>query len=99
MTLSADEFIRRFLLHALPDGFHRIRHYGLLANGHRVAKLASAVFFWRRPRRRRRTRPPTIASVAAVSQDAPWTSVRAAAAPWPRSARSRAGPRPGPDTS
>jgi Putative transposase/Transposase zinc-binding domain len=40
MTLSADEFIRRFLLHALPDGFHRIRHYGLLANGHRVAKLA-----------------------------------------------------------
>jgi Putative transposase len=40
MTLSADEFIRRFLLHALPDGFHRIRHYGLFANGHRVAKLA-----------------------------------------------------------
>lgn len=36
MTLSAGEFIRRFLL----DGFHRIRHYGLLANGHRVAKLA-----------------------------------------------------------
>ena len=40
MTLNADEFIRRFLLHALPDGFHRIRHYGLFANGHRVAKLA-----------------------------------------------------------
>jgi hypothetical protein len=40
MTLAADEFIRRFLLHALPDGFHRIRHYGLLANGHRAAKLA-----------------------------------------------------------
>ena len=40
MTLSADEFIRRFLLHALPDGFHRIRHYGLFANGRRVAKLA-----------------------------------------------------------
>jgi hypothetical protein len=39
MTLSADEFIRRFLLHALPDGFHRIRHYGFLANGHRAAKL------------------------------------------------------------
>jgi hypothetical protein len=33
MTLSADEFIRRFLLHVLPSGFHRIRHYGLLANG------------------------------------------------------------------
>jgi hypothetical protein len=40
LTLSADEFIRRFLLHSLPDGFHRIRHYGFLANGHRAAKLA-----------------------------------------------------------
>jgi hypothetical protein len=39
MTLSADEFIRRFLLHTLPDGFHRIRHYGFLANGRRAAKL------------------------------------------------------------
>ncbi|HZC95173.1 MAG TPA: IS91 family transposase, partial [Bradyrhizobium sp.] len=40
MTLGADEFIRRFLLHVLPDGFHRIRHYGYLANGQRAAKLA-----------------------------------------------------------
>ena len=32
MTLSGDEFIRRFLLHVLPKGFHRIRHYGLLAS-------------------------------------------------------------------
>jgi hypothetical protein len=32
--------MRRFLLHVLPDGFHRIRHYGLLANGHRADKLA-----------------------------------------------------------
>jgi len=40
MTLAVDEFIRRFLLHILPAGFHRIRHYGYLANGHRVAKLA-----------------------------------------------------------
>jgi hypothetical protein len=40
MTLSADEFIRRFLLHCLPDGFHRIRHYGFLANGIRRARLA-----------------------------------------------------------
>ena len=40
MTLKADEFIRRFLLHTLPDGFHRIRHYGFLANGHRASKLA-----------------------------------------------------------
>jgi hypothetical protein len=40
MTLGADEFIRRFLLHSLPDGFHRIRHYGFLANRHRAEKLA-----------------------------------------------------------
>jgi hypothetical protein len=40
MRLDAGEFIRRFLLHVLPDGFHRIRHYGLFANGHRADKLA-----------------------------------------------------------
>lgn len=40
MTLDVHEFIRRFLLHTLPDGFHRIRHYGFLANGHRAEKLA-----------------------------------------------------------
>jgi len=42
MTLAADEFIRRFLLHVLPKGFHRIRHYGLLASGARKANLARA---------------------------------------------------------
>ena len=42
MTLGADEFMRRFLLHVLPGGFHRIRHYGLLANGNRKASLALA---------------------------------------------------------
>jgi hypothetical protein len=41
MTLEANEFIRRFLLHALPDGFHRIRHFGFLANGCRRTKLAA----------------------------------------------------------
>ena len=40
MTLSADEFIRRFLTHVLPSRFHRIRHYGLFANGARSANLA-----------------------------------------------------------
>jgi hypothetical protein len=39
MTLAADEFIRRFLLHVLPKGFHRIRHYGLLAGATRKAHL------------------------------------------------------------
>jgi hypothetical protein len=42
MTLSPEEFMRRFLLHVLPGGFHRIRHYGLLANGSRKADLARA---------------------------------------------------------
>jgi hypothetical protein len=40
MTLGADEFMRRFLLHVLPGGFHRIRHYGLLANAGRREHLA-----------------------------------------------------------
>src|SRR4051812_49662713 len=42
MTLATDEFIRRFLLHVLPRGFHRIRHYGLLAASSRKASLARA---------------------------------------------------------
>lgn len=40
MTLTADEFIRRFLIHVLPDGFHRIRYYGFLCNRQRESKLA-----------------------------------------------------------
>lgn len=42
MTLATDEFIRRFLLHVLPHGFHRIRHYGLFANGNRAKNLIKA---------------------------------------------------------
>src|SRR4030088_3008432 len=42
MTLATDEFIRRFLIHVLPKGFHRIRHYGLPANGDRAANIARA---------------------------------------------------------
>ena len=42
MTLATDEFIRRFLAHVLPRGFHRIRHYGLLASSSRKANLARA---------------------------------------------------------
>jgi hypothetical protein len=42
MTLAADEFIRRFLIHVLPRGFHRIRHYGLLASSSRKDSLAQA---------------------------------------------------------
>ena len=42
MTLAVDEFIRRFLLHVLPRGFHRIRHYGLVAGGSRKISIARA---------------------------------------------------------
>jgi hypothetical protein len=42
MTLATHEFIRRFLMHVPPKGFHRIRHYGLLANGNRKARVAKA---------------------------------------------------------
>ena len=56
MTLDADEFMRRFLLHVLPSGFHRIRHYGLLANGSRKSSLALA---------RQLLQPPTTESVEA----------------------------------
>ena len=42
MTLTADEFIRRFLIHVLPGGFHRLRHYGFIANANRKNNLACA---------------------------------------------------------
>jgi hypothetical protein len=47
MTLSADEFIRRFLLHVLPKGFHRIRHYGLLAGATRKVRLSEIRYLLR----------------------------------------------------
>ena len=40
MTLPVDEFMRRFLLHVLPDGFHRIRHYGFLTGAARADTVA-----------------------------------------------------------
>ena len=42
MTLPTHEFIRRFLMHVLPKGLHRIRHYALFANGNRLANIARA---------------------------------------------------------
>jgi hypothetical protein len=42
VSLDAHEFIRRFLLHILPDGFHRIRHYGLFANDAGADNVAKA---------------------------------------------------------
>jgi hypothetical protein len=50
MTLSPEEFMRRFLLHVLPSGFHRIRHYGLLANGTRRQQIDTARQLLHQPR-------------------------------------------------
>ena len=65
MTLAPDEFIRRFLLHVLPKGFHRIRHYGLLASAARRANIARARELLAAPEpptvRDRRPRPPPTA--------------------------------------
>ena len=55
MRVAMREFIRRFLMHILPDGFHRIRHYGLLASGVRKTNLAKC-------RALLRARPPEQAS-------------------------------------
>lgn len=64
MTLGADEFMRRFLLHVLPSGFHRIRHYGLLANGSRKACLA-----WVRTLLARPSTPPMVTEGADNGHD------------------------------
>jgi hypothetical protein len=66
MTLSPEEFMRRFLLHVLPGGFHRIRHYGLLANGTRRLNLAAARQFLAVP-----TDEPTGIGFAAAANDEP----------------------------
>jgi hypothetical protein len=49
MSLGTAEFMRRFLLHVLPRGLHRIRHYGLLANAGRKANIATARELLQRP--------------------------------------------------
>ena len=64
MTLAAEEFIRRFLLHVLPEGFHRIRYYGFFGNRHRAEKpgaVACALLGT--------TAPPTARSVASGTSD------------------------------
>ena len=80
MTLNADEFIRRFLLHVLPDGFRKIRHFGFLANAHRTP---SSPPFARCSTCRRLTltcRPATTARDTPCSPVGPSTSAPAAVA-------------------
>jgi Putative transposase len=74
MCLKPDEFIRRFLLHALPHGFHRIRHFGFLANGHRTQKLAlcrSLLIDGGEPTTRGKIESPTSAPSETVDLDPP----------------------------
>jgi Putative transposase/Transposase zinc-binding domain len=71
MSLAPDEFIRRFLLHALPDGFHRIRHYGFMANGRRAEKLALC--------RSLLAGPPTTSESSNESEDATQANIGAPA--------------------
>jgi Putative transposase len=59
MELAVDEFLRRFLLHVVPDGFVRIRHFGLLANRRRAAALAQCRVLLAHP-------PPPVAPPEAV---------------------------------
>jgi predicted Zn-ribbon and HTH transcriptional regulator len=66
MTLATDEFIRRFLIHVLPHGFHRIRHYGLFANGNRAANIARARKLLAVP-----SRPKEPATAEATTTDEP----------------------------
>ena len=65
MTLTPHEFIRRFLMHVLPKGFHRIRHYGLLASGRRAANIARARDLLAVPPP---SQPPDISAAAAMDQ-------------------------------
>ena len=74
MRLDAHEFLRRFLLHVLPDGFQRIRHYGFLANGHRKAKLATI---------RKSLAVAIVPTTAKTGEDAPVAEASATATPCP----------------
>jgi hypothetical protein len=62
MTLPTGEFIRRFLTHVLPKGLHRIRHYGLFANGNRAANIARARELLAVPCRAKPVESPTTAA-------------------------------------
>jgi hypothetical protein len=80
MTLNADEFIRRFLIHVLPDGFHRIRHYGFFANANRAANIALARQLLGAPAPARRQKRPVALKVLNSSKRG--TLVLAAAGVW-----------------
>ena len=81
MTLEPGEFMRRFLLHVLPGGFHRIRHYGLLANCSRTASLALARQLLHEP-------PPDTPAHGGASTSRRLSCARTAATRWSSCRRS-----------
>ncbi len=84
MTLSVDKFIRRFLLHVLPSGFHRIRHYGILTNASRKENIATArqllIEQTERPILNQPTRVMLMKNL--LTQNSPLIAVPNAANPW-----------------
>ena len=74
MKLSPEEFIRRFLMHVLPKGLHRIRHYGLFANANRVENVAKARGLLAAP-------GPTSATADAKNADAEEPEIRSRPCP------------------
>ena len=82
MTLDADEFMRRFLMHVLPKGFRRIRHFGFLANSCCWQKLARIRAALAVPIPSRASNPKTIANAARCSPASAWISAPVAADAW-----------------
>ena len=90
MTLDADEFIRRFLLHVLPKGFRRIRHFGFLANACRAGKLPAIRAALRGQSRHPLLNPQIIASATQSLPVIVSICAQSVVAAWSRSAFGRA---------
>jgi hypothetical protein len=86
MTLGADEFMRRFLMHVLPKGFRRIRHFGFLPNACRAEKLARIRAALAFPKPERPTEPKITANAAYSSPASASTFALSAEAEWSTSA-------------
>jgi hypothetical protein len=101
LTLSADEFLRRFVQHVLPKGFVKVRHYGLLANRDRAAKLAVCRALLAREPLARATAAAALAPAAAPWERCPVCGgARLVRRPLPEAGIAEAaGPVPPPDTS
>jgi hypothetical protein len=87
MTLKPDEFIRRFLTHVLPEGFHRIRRYGLLASGTKTETIARIRAGIRNPQQKQTSANYSISSSAVAISEVDTLRPRALAAFWLNTSR------------